>query len=207
MVRGPQRRGFHETAEQLLAERLVTAREDTADDQIPLAGDAQQHRLVRGQQDHVQRGVLLLCQSFGSGEHRTGHEDRRSVAAPAGDRRAGPVLGQVQDGQLTTEFLCPVSHVQVDHGFVHVGGQPGGVVEVGHRGRRAERFARQQSHQLAQQDSPRPVVGDDVVEAEDERGSPGRQPNHRDPVERRLVRAQHLAVGLVADLPGPLVGV
>ena len=159
--------GVDEDADHAGQAGLVASGHGRADQQFVLAGVARQHGGQGGQAHRVGRGLLLAGEALDAFVQRWRQRVLHQRAAVAGRGGARAIGRQLQHRQRALQLRLPVAQFAFVRGGVELAGLPGHVVAVLQRWFGQRRGTRSgQREQLAHEDTQRPAVEDDVVEAQ-----------------------------------------
>ncbi|CCW12777.1 hypothetical protein EBESD8_33290 [Rhodococcus aetherivorans] len=211
---GAQHQRVDEHADQVVEETIAAAGDDAADGDVVGSAQPRQEHGVGGVHHHEQRR-LMRAGHLGQPPVGLGRDPEAALAAPVGgDRRAGPVRGQVELIRDALEFAGPVGdllrrdRVRVGFETEHIA-LPQRVVGVLHRQRGPGRFGaggprRVRGHDVAHERLEGRSVRGDVVQHHRQDELVVRQAIQRDP-ERQVDGDVESALGQRHD-PGEQIG-
>ncbi len=188
----PQDERVGKVADDALSLGLGAPRDRRADDHVIFAAVALHHGRKSGQQDHVERRVVIAARSPQLRQQR-GRQHR--FAAGTGEIRCGgarPVGRQCRGRGHPAELFAPISQSGLQGPRLRGGALPGGKVpKIDRQRRQVGRFAvpvrRVELRELARDDALRPGVGDDVVRIERQQPLLSAELHEHD-AERRFIR-------------------
>ena len=182
----PQDQGVDKEANQIFGRPMGAARDGRAYADVILMGVAIEQDIERGQQGHEQGRALPLRQSRQGWPDLRGQLECQIISAEALDRRAGPIGGEFQQRGRSPELLAPEIKLALQHVPLQPVALPHGEIgvldgQLGQRRRAALGERVIQARDLGDEDVGRPVVGNDVVEGEEDNVIAIGQPQEFDP--------------------------